>query len=86
MTESKPPSPKQVFQQQLDLIANVDQEITLCALDYPMLPGGNIRQMAVVQGYDIPSLLRCARELRTIGFDRCCGDDRKLSLMNDEIT
>ena len=101
MTESKPPSPRQVFQQQLDLIDNVDQKITLCALDHPMLPGRlspikqdraihrtianayefkrltedhpkreNIWQMAVVQGYDIPSLLRCARELRTIGFDR----------------
>ncbi len=39
MTESKPPSPRQVFQQQLDLIDNVDQKITLCALDHPMLPG-----------------------------------------------
>lgn len=99
--ESKPPSPKEVFRQQITMLGSVNRRVTLCALDHPILPnrlssvqrdraiyrtianayefkrlandtrhGKQITQLAIVQGYDIPSLRRCARELQKIGFDR----------------
>jgi len=100
-TESKSPSPRTVFQQQVAMIGSVKHPITLCALDHPTLPkrlssverdraiyrtianayefkllasdvqhSQEITQLAVVQGYDISSLRRCARELQRIGFHR----------------
>lgn len=35
-TESKMPSPKEIFRQQLTMIGDLDHEITLCALDHPI--------------------------------------------------
>jgi len=99
-TESKSPSPKTVFQQQMAMIGSVKRSVTLCALDQPILNrlslverdraiyrtianayefkrlvadeqhAHPITQLAIVQGYDIPSLRRCARELQKIGFHR----------------
>jgi tRNA-guanine family transglycosylase len=36
----------------------------LSKLDYP----SNVRGLAIVQGYDLPSLQHCAKELKSIGF------------------
>ena len=100
-TESKSPSPRTVFQQQMAMIGSANHPVTLCALDHPTLPNRlssverdraiyrtianayefkrlatdvqhsqRITQLAIVQGYDIPSLCRCARELQKIGFHR----------------
>lgn len=36
-TQSRPPSPKEIFQQQVAMIGTSDHRITLCALDHPTL-------------------------------------------------
>jgi 7-cyano-7-deazaguanine tRNA-ribosyltransferase len=100
MTGTSPPSPKAVFAQQMAIIEDIDYSVSLCALDYPVLPDrlslieqdraihrtlanayefkqltenhprrGQIIQMAIVQGHDLSTLKRCARELQAIGFD-----------------
>lgn len=100
-TETKSPSPRAIFEQQMAMIGTIDQPTTLCSLDHPTLTNRlssierdraiyrtianayefkrlttdvqqiqQITQLAIVQGYDVPSLRRCARELQRIGFDR----------------